>query len=56
MQKNFGKNLASIESDPLTGQYHIIIPGWVINEFEWYEGTEVNIEIDSKSLIISESN
>jgi len=54
MQKNSGENFGTIEVDPLTGEYHIIIPEWIINEYEWYEGTRVNIETDIKSLIISE--
>ena len=55
MQKNFGKNLSNVESDPITGNYHIVIPEWIINEFEWYDGTEVNIEIDGQSIFISET-
>jgi len=54
MQKNSGENFGTIEVDPLTGEYHIIIPEWMINEYEWYEGTKVSIESDAKSLIISE--
>lgn len=54
MQKNSGENLAIIESDPITGNYYIVIPEWILNEFEWYEGTQVNIETDTKSMIISE--
>jgi hypothetical protein len=54
MQKNPGENFRSVEVDPISGDYYIKIPEWVVNEFGWYEGTPVNLEVDGDSLIISE--
>ena len=44
MQKNPGENLSTVEVDPVTGEYVIKLPEWVISEFGWYEGTEVNMD------------
>jgi bifunctional DNA-binding transcriptional regulator/antitoxin component of YhaV-PrlF toxin-antitoxin module len=54
MQKNPGENIVPIEVDPVTGEYYITIPEWIINENGWYEGTVLNMEVDGKSIIITE--
>jgi len=54
MQKNPGENFTTVEVDPITGEYYINIPEWVLNEFEWYEGTVVNMEVDGDSILITE--
>ncbi len=54
MQKNPEENLTPIEVDPVTGEYYLIIPEWIINENGWYEGTQLNMEVDGESIIISE--
>ena len=35
-------------------EYVIRIPEWVISEFGWYEGTEVNMEVDNGCIVITE--
>ena len=54
MQKNPGENFTVVEVDPVTGKYYITLPEWVVNDFGWYEGTEVNMEIDGDSILITE--
>lgn len=54
MQKNPGENLTTIEVDPVTGEYVVKVPEWIISEFGWFEGTEVNMEVDKGSIVITE--
>ena len=54
MQKNPGENLRTIEVDPVTGEYYITLPEWVMSEFGWYEGTMVNMEVDGDCIVITE--
>lgn len=52
MQKNPAENFTTIEIDPVTGEHYIIIPEWICDEREWYEGMEVNIEVENDCIII----
>ena len=54
MQKNPEKNFTTIEVDPITGEYYIILPEWVLNEYGWYEGTQINMEIEGDCIVVSE--
>jgi len=54
MQKNPQENFTTVEVDPITGEYYIIIPQWILDEYGWYEGTEVNMEVDGKCIVITE--
>ena len=54
MQKNPGENFTNVEVDPVTGEYVINLPEWVVSEFGWYEGTEVNMEVDGDAIVITE--
>ena len=54
MQKNSGEIFTSIEVDTVTGEYVIKVPEWIISEFGWYEGTEINMEVDGDSILITE--
>ena len=54
MQKNPGENFSTVEVDPVTGEYVIQIPEWVISEFGWFEGTEINMEVDGDSIVVTE--
>ena len=53
MQKNRGKNFSTVEVDPVTGEYVARVPEWIISEFDWYEGMEINMEVDGNSVIIT---
>jgi hypothetical protein len=54
MQKNPEENITTVEVDPVTGEYLMRIPEWIISEYGWYEGTEVNMEVDGDCIIIQE--
>jgi len=54
MQKNRAENFTSIEIDQVTGEHYVTIPEWILDEMEWYEGTEVNIEVENKCIIIND--
>ena len=56
MQKNPGENFTTVEVDPVTGEYYITLPEWVVSEYGWYEGTEVNMEVDGDCIVITEVN
>jgi len=54
MQKNPGENFSTVEVDSVTGEYVIRVPEWIISEFGWYEGTEINMEVDGDAIVITE--
>ena len=54
MQKNPGENFSTVEVDPVTGEYVIKVPEWIISEFGWYEGTEINMEVENDCIVIQE--
>tara|TARA_B100001094_G_scaffold278254_1_gene287593 strand:- start:33083 stop:33277 length:195 start_codon:yes stop_codon:yes gene_type:complete len=54
MKKNPGENFTTVEIDPVTGEYVLQIPEWVVSEFGWYEGTEINMEVDGDAIVITE--
>ena len=54
MKKNSGKIFESIQIDSVTYNYYVEIPEWVINDFGWYEDTEIQLTIDGDEIIIKE--
>jgi len=54
MQKNPGENFTTVEVDPVTGEYYITIPEWILSEYGWYEGTQINMEVESDCIIVTE--
>ena len=54
MQKNRAENFTTVEVDPVTGEHYVIIPEWICDEKGWFEGTEVNIEVDALGIIITD--
>jgi len=54
MQKNPEENFTTVEVDPVTGEYYVTIPEWILNEYGWYEGTEVNMEVEGDCIIITD--
>jgi antitoxin component of MazEF toxin-antitoxin module len=54
MKKNRAENLTTIQIDPVTGEFFITIPQWILDEKGWYEGTDINIEVDGECLIITD--
>ena len=56
MKKNPDEILTAIETDMVTGEYYTIIPEWIMNEMNWYEGTKIKFNIDTEEVIITESD
>lgn len=54
MRKKFGDNRRPIEVDPITGDYHIVIPEWVVNDLGWYEETELEFNVEGGEVILKE--
>ena len=54
MKKNFENIFSTIEIDPVTDRYHITIPEEIINEFDWYEDTELIWVVDDQGIHIQE--
>ena len=54
MRKNPDELRTTIEIDPVSGEYYVKIPEWIVNDMGWYEDTELNISTDSDVMIITE--
>ena len=54
MKKNFDQIFSTIEIDRVTGEYYTVIPEHLMNEFGWYEDTELKWTVDSDEIIIQE--
>jgi len=54
MQKNFQENFGVVEVNEVTNEYYIKLPEWIVNEMNWYDGTEINIKVDDEDVIITE--
>ena len=56
MKKNSEEIFESIQVDPISGQYFLVIPEQIMNELSWYEDTEVKFLLDGKDVILSEND
>ena len=56
MKKNSGQNINPVQIDPITGEYYVIIPEWIINELTWYEDTKIQFTVDGNEVILAEKN
>jgi hypothetical protein len=54
MEKNPDKNFTTVEVDPASDEYYVTIPEWIINEMEWYEGTEIKWIVDGDEVFLRE--
>ena len=55
MRKNSEQNIRPIEIDPVTNEYTLTIPEWLLNDMGWYEGTELEWLQDSDEIFIREA-
>jgi hypothetical protein len=55
MKKNSGKIFESVQVDPITGNYYVTIPEWVVNDLAWYEDTVIELNVDGDELILKEN-
>jgi hypothetical protein len=54
MKKKFENNIENLSVDPITGEYYVIIPEWIVNDLSWYEDTKINLTIEGNEIILSE--
>jgi len=55
MRKKSGEEKRPIEVDPISGEYSIKLPEWMVNELSWYEDTEITFTLEGSELILSET-
>lgn len=56
MKKNLEENCQLLQVDPVSGEYYIVIPEWIVNEFSWYEDSKIKLKVDGGELILSEES
>jgi hypothetical protein len=54
MKKNSGEIFKSLQVDPITGEYYVIVPEIVVNELSWYEDTEISFKMEGNEVILTE--
>jgi hypothetical protein len=54
MKKNSGKNFEALQVDPITGEYYVVIPEWIVNELSWYEDSEIKFSLEGTDLVLTE--
>ena len=54
MKKNSGKNFEALQVDPITGEYYVVIPEWIVNELSWYEDSEIGFSLEGTDLVLTE--
>lgn len=54
MKKNSPENFETLQVDPISGDYYLVIPEWVANELSWYEDTEISFSIEGDEVILTE--
>jgi hypothetical protein len=54
MKKNPGEIFESVQVDPVSGDYYVIIPEVVANELSWYEDTQISFKIEGDEVVLSE--
>ncbi len=54
MKKNSGENFETLKIDPISGEYFLVIPEWMVNELYWYEDTEIKMSLDGNEIILKE--
>ena len=56
MKKISDNIFGTIEIDPVTSEYKIVVPETIINEMGWYEETVIQWSIDDKDVIIRDAD
>jgi antitoxin component of MazEF toxin-antitoxin module len=54
MKKNSEEIFDTVQVDPITGQYIIVIPEQIVNDLSWYEDTEIEIKLEDDGILICE--
>ena len=54
LMKKYEDSKVSLNTDPVTNEFKITVPEWVVNEFDWYEDTELVWHVDDGGIHIQE--
>lgn len=54
MKKNSGDIFESLQVDPISGEYYLVVPEEIVNELSWYEDTEICFTLDGNEVVLSE--
>jgi hypothetical protein len=54
MKKNSGDIFESVQVDPITGQYYVVIPENIMNDLSWYEDTQLKFTVEGNEVILTE--
>ena len=54
MKHDSESQIQPITTDAITGEYKLTIPEWMINEYGWYEGMNLEWFIDNGGIHILE--
>jgi len=54
MKHDSKSQIQPITTDTITGEYKLTIPEWMINEYGWYEGMNLEWFIDNGGIHIIE--
>lgn len=54
MKKKFGNIFESLQVDPISGEYYLVVPESVVNELSWYEDTEISFTIEGNEVVLRE--
>jgi hypothetical protein len=54
MEKKSHRILTSVRIDPVSDEYIVSLPESFINELDWYEGTEVAMNLDVDGIFLEE--
>ena len=54
LMKKYEDSKVSLNTDAVTNEYKITVPEWVVNEFDWYEDTELVWHVDDNGIHIQE--
>jgi hypothetical protein len=52
MKKNSGPINLTVEIDPVTHEYMILLPEYLVNDMGWYDGTCLSASLDGNDLVI----
>jgi hypothetical protein len=55
MKKNSADIFSTVEIDPISGEYYLVIPEEVISELSWYEDTKISFSIEGNEVVLTES-
>ena len=54
MKKNSGEIFETLQVDPISGEYYLVIPEVIINDLNWYEDTQIKFNLEGNEVILSE--